>query len=400
MVVRDGERHAEFLAATANDIDLFGRVVGKLVQRDDRVLAELVDVLDVLLEIRQTGGHLFRVRTRQLPVQGAAVEFQRAHRGDQYHRRRIEFGLAALDVEELLRAQVKAETRLGDCPVGQVHRHPRRDHAVAAVCDVRERTAVNERRHPLQRLYEVGPERVPQQRQHRSGCQQLLGRDRLPLVTEGDEDSVEPRPHVVLVLGQAEHGHHLGGGRDIEPGLARYPLLVPSEADDRVAQCAIVHVHDPPPEDAAGIDPELIAEIDVVVEHRREQVVGRRDGVEVSGEVQVDPLTGNDLSPAAAGSAPLHPERGAQGRLAQRQANGLTEAGETLGQPDAGGRLSLAGLRRRDRRNENQAIRRRPWARSSQDRRVDLGDVGPVGPQVSGAESQPFGDGRDRSCLG
>ena len=61
----------------------------------------------------------------------------------------------------------------------------------------------------------------------------------------------------------------------------------------------------------------LIALLDVVVEHGGQQVVGSADGVEVAGEVQVDILHGDDLSPAAAGSAALNAEDGAERRLAQ-----------------------------------------------------------------------------------
>ena len=60
---------------------------------------------------------------------------------------------------------------------------------------------------------------------------------------------------------------------------------------------------------------------------RSQQVVGRADGVEVAGEVQVDVLHGDDLRVAAAGGAALDAEHRAEGRLTQRNDDVLADAG-------------------------------------------------------------------------
>ena len=52
----------------------------------------------------------------------AAVHLERAHGGDDDGRRRAEAGLAALDVEELLRAEVGAEAGFGHDVVAQLER--------------------------------------------------------------------------------------------------------------------------------------------------------------------------------------------------------------------------------------------------------------------------------------
>ena len=66
--------------------------------------------------------------------------------------------------------------------------------------------------------------------------------------------------------------------------------------------------------DAAAVDAEAVAPVDVIVDQRRKQIVRRRDGVEVAGEMQVDVFHRHDLGIAAAGRAALHaeawPERG------------------------------------------------------------------------------------------
>ena len=130
------------------------------------------------------------------------------------------------------------------------------------------------------------------------------------LAVKRDDDAAEPAAEVVGVLGEAEGGHHLGGRRDVEAGLARHALEDAAEADDDVAQRAVVHVEDPPPEHPPRVDAERVAVVDVVVEQRGEQVVGGGDGVEVAGEVEVDVAARDDdrLPPPVA--PPFRPKVG------------------------------------------------------------------------------------------
>src|SRR5215510_6432972 len=81
---------------------------------------------------------------------------------------------------------------------------------------------------------------------------------------------------------------------------------------------------------------ERIAPVDVVVDHGSEQVVRRRDRVEVTGEVEVDVLHRNDLSIAAAGRAALHTERRPEARLAQAQHGLLADVIERVSETDGG----------------------------------------------------------------
>ncbi len=82
-------------------------------------------------------------------------------------------------------------------------------------------------------------------------------------------------------------------------------------ADDR-AHATVVHVDGAAPGDAAAVDAERIAPINVVVDQRAQQIVGAADGVEVAGEMQVDVFHRHDLSIAAAGGAALDAEAGAE----------------------------------------------------------------------------------------
>ena len=171
------------------------------------------------------------------------MHLERADGRDDHDAVGLEAGLAALDVEELLRAEVGAEAGFGHHVVGELQRGRRRRHRVAAVRDVGERAAVDERGRALQRLHEVRRDRVLEQRRHGAVGVQLPGAHRLPLAGVGDDDVAEPRLEVFEVLGQAEDRHDLGGHGDVEAGLARIAVGDAAERADDLAQRAVVHVH-------------------------------------------------------------------------------------------------------------------------------------------------------------
>ena len=155
--------------------------------------------------------------------------------------------------------------------------------------------------------------------------------------------------------GQRQHGHHLRGRRDVEPALAGDAVLLRAEADHDVAQRTIVDVQHAAPRDVVEVEAERVALVEVVVEDGGQQVVRRGHGVEVTGEVQVEQLHGDDLAVAAAGRAALDPERRTHRRLADGDRRLLADVAEGLAQPDRRGRLALPQRRRRDGRDDHVA---------------------------------------------
>src|SRR5262249_37050782 len=89
-------------------------------------------------------------------------------------------------------------------------------------------------------------------------------------------------------------------------------------------------------------------------DQRGQQIVGRGDGVEVAGEVQVDVLHRHHLGMAAAGGPALHAEAGAKAGLAQADDGLLADAIEAVAEADARRRLALAGRRRGDGGDQDQ----------------------------------------------
>ena len=241
-----------------DQLELALGVAAEAVQRDDDGQAVVVaDVVDVAIDVR----HALHQRVRVLAVDvldlGAARVFQRARRADEHRGDRAQARLAALDVDELLGAQVGAEAGFRDDVVGELERRLRRDDGVAAVRDVRERAAVHERRRLLERLHEVRLERFLHEHRHRALRVQRLGTNRLVVARVADDDLFEPVAHVVERRRQAEDRHDLGRRDDVVARLARETIGRAAQAVDDVAQAAVVHVEHAAPDRPADVEAEL-----------------------------------------------------------------------------------------------------------------------------------------------
>jgi hypothetical protein len=139
------------------------------------------------------------------------------------------------------------------------------------------------------------------------------------------------------------------------------------------------------------VDVEGVALLHVVVDHRRQEVVGGGDGVHVAGEVQVQRLHGDDLAVAAAGGAALDPERRPHGRLADGDGRPPADVTEGLTEADRGGGLPLAQRCGRDRRDDD--VPGGGDVGELFDRlELDLGDVVAVGLEEVLADAHLVGD--------
>ena len=165
-----------------------------------------------------------------------------------------------------------------------------------------------------------------------------------------DDDPPEPGPQVRQRRGQRERGHHLGGGGDVEPGLPgdavglrepspitmlRSARSLTSSTRRQVMSCRS--------------RPSCVALVQVVVDHRGQQVVRGGDRVHVAGQVQVQHLHRDDLAVAAARGAALDAERRPHRRLPDGDRGPLADVAERLAEPDGRGGLALAERGRGDR---------------------------------------------------
>ena len=208
----------------------------------------------------------------------------------------------------------------------------------------------------------------------------------------------EPLAQVLEVSRDRHDRHHLGSRGDVEAGLARVAVGPAAEPDRDVAQRAVVHVDRAAPGNPQRVDLVRVAVQDRRVDHRREQVVGGADRVDVAGEVEVQVLHRHDLVEAAAGGAALDPEHRAERGLAQARDRVLADHAEPLGEPDERRRLALAGLRRRHPRDADQ-LAVGSVLEALEHRQRDLRLVAPVWLDLVGFESRALGDALDRDEL-
>ena len=162
-------REAEALGQVAHRLDLRVRVGGEPVDRHHRRQPEHVaQVRQVPLDVGEAPSDRLDVLLLQVGHRDPAVELQRPDGGHHHDRVGAQAGHPALDVDELLGAEVRPEAGLGDHDVGELERRAGGDHRVAAVRDVGERSAVHEGRRVLEGLHEVGGERVLEQHRERA----------------------------------------------------------------------------------------------------------------------------------------------------------------------------------------------------------------------------------------
>ena len=169
-----------------------------------------------------------------------------------------------------------------------------------------------------------------------------------------DDDVAEAGLQIGEVGGQAENRHDLGRHGDVEAVLAGKTVADTTQGVGDLAQRPVIHIQSPAPGDAALVEVEFIAPIDVIIDQRGEQIVGRSDGVDIAGEMEIDVLHGHDLGVAATGGAALDPETRSQAGLAQAHHGLLADGVKTVAEADRGGSLTLAGRSWGNRGNQDQ----------------------------------------------
>src|SRR5262249_40923671 len=129
---------------------------------------------------------------------------------------------------------------------------------------------------------------------------------------------------------------------DVEPGLAYDAVLPRAQADDDAAQDSVAYVDHPAPGDAVPVDvEEVVVLVNVVVDHRRQQVVRGRDRVHVPGQVEVEALHRHHLAVAAARCPALDPKGWAHRRLPDGDGRSFADVPEGLAEADRRRGLAL-----------------------------------------------------------
>ena len=183
--------------------DLLVGVGDEAIDGDDGRHAELAQIVEVPRQVLATLGDGGDALVLEIVLGDAAVHLERAHGCDDYRGRRIEPGLAALDVEEFLRAEVGAEARFRNHVVAELERRLGGQHRVAAMRDVGERPAVDEDGIVLQCLHQVRHQRVLEEHGHGAVALEVAGLHGLAVARVADDDVAEPALEVLEIHGEA-----------------------------------------------------------------------------------------------------------------------------------------------------------------------------------------------------
>ena len=159
---------------------------------------------------------------------------------------------------------------------------------------------------------------------------------------------------VCNVICQTKNCHDLRCNCDIVAILSRHTIGLSAKSIYYKTKLTVVHIHASSPGDLSRVNVQLVALIDMVVDHCCKKVICCADRMEVTGEVQVDILHRNDLCISAACCSALYTEYRSEGRLTECYHNIFTKLLHTICQTYRCGRLSFSCRSRVDRRYENQ----------------------------------------------
>src|SRR5580693_1811674 len=151
-MIGDDRLHPFLGAQLAQAGELGFAVRAEAVDRDHDRYPKAPQILDVPLKIGKALLQRRDILLLEAVAWNAAMHLERAYRGDDDRRCRFEPGLAAFDVEELLRAEIRSEPGLGHDIVGELQRRPGGDRRIAAMGDVGEGATMNKGWVVLQRL--------------------------------------------------------------------------------------------------------------------------------------------------------------------------------------------------------------------------------------------------------
>ena len=213
---------------------------------------------------------------------------------------------------------------------------------------------MNERRVVFQCLHQIRRQLVFKQHGHRAMRLKVTRTQRLAFSGVTKNDIAEPLFQVLERSGQTENRHHFGGNHNIETVFARIAVGGATQRHHDVTQCAVVHVHHALPSDATRIDAEFVTVRNVIVDHRRQQVIGQANRTEVAGKMQIDVFHRHHLRITTTRRAALHAEDRPQARFAQADHRFLADFIQRIAKTNRSRGLAFAGRRRADGRNQNQ----------------------------------------------
>ncbi|CAI8390752.1 MAG: Uncharacterised protein [SAR116 cluster bacterium MED-G04] len=140
--------------------------------------------------------------------------------------------------------------------------------------NVGERAAMNKGWVVFQGLHQIGLHRLLEQNGHRTISLDIAAIDRAAITAIGNDDIAKPLFKIIEIGGEAQNGHDLGRNGDIKPGFTGKTVGDTAEVADDLAKRTIVHIQHTPERHTPDVNFLLIAPVDVIIQHRGEEVMG------------------------------------------------------------------------------------------------------------------------------
>ena len=154
---------------------------------------------------------------------------------------------------------------------------------------------------------------------------------------------------------------------------------------------AVVDVEHALPRHIVRIEPVRVPVVDVVVHHGRQEVVGRRNRVQISRQVQIQALERDHLAVPAARRTALDPEGRPHGWLPNGDGGLPPDAGQGLPDPDRRRGLALPEWRGGHGRDDDVAGPR-SISQGLHGVEADFGDIAAIGLEKPGLDAHLCGD--------
>ena len=155
--------------------------------------------------------------------------------------------------------------------------------------------------------------------QHSDGSchSQIFHSKRLVVIREAQQDIFNTATQITHIFGKAKNCHNLRSRSNIETGLLGNPVRFRSEADNDAAQRTVVHVKHSPPKNFFQSETFCLVLIEIIIEQGGNHVMGRSDGMKISGKMEVNFVHRKHLCISPTGCSSLHSETWTERRLAK-----------------------------------------------------------------------------------
>ena len=230
---------------------------------------------------------------------------------------RLQSRLATLDIIKFLCSQVSSETSLCNDIIAECHSQFGSQHRVTTVSNVSKRTTMNESSCMFCCLYQVRRNRILQQYSNGTSHTQIFYSKRLIVDSKAQQNIFDSTAQIIFICSQTQNCHNLGSWSDIKSRFTGNTIGFSSQSGHNITKATVVYIKYTIPQNFFQGKAIILILIHIVIQQSRNHIMGRSNGMEVTGKVQVDFLHRKNLSISTSGCSTFHTETRTQRRLTQ-----------------------------------------------------------------------------------